>query len=55
MLRTFGIEQSFFAQSKNSTHFQITKVPNNIKWRVYMYVDMAKKDQKRREVLKAAT
>ena len=54
-LRSRGINKSFFSTSKRATHFDINKIPNNLKWLLYQQVKMLTENQHRSQMISDMT
>jgi len=49
-----GVEKNFFSHAKKSVHFDITKLPNELKWKLYIHVKMTKDNNDRQRLIKSA-
>lgn len=54
LLRKQGIDKSFFSRSKKATHFDIDKLPNELKWRLQMYVKFTQENNARNKKMETA-
>jgi hypothetical protein len=54
LLRTGGIEKNFFSHGKKIVHFDIAKLPNELKWKLQMHVKMTKENNARQQIITCA-
>ena len=54
LLRGGGINKEFFSHGKKAVHFDIAKLPNELKWKLSMYLKMTKENNERQKLIDIA-
>jgi len=44
LLRKGGVKKNFFSNSKKVLHFDLSKLSNELKWKLKMYAELAAKN-----------
>lgn len=55
LLRSKGVTEKFFSRSKKATHFDIEKIPDDVKWVLYMNVQMLEENKSRNKIISDLT
>lgn len=55
LLRASGISKEFFSCSKKATHFDIAKLPNELKWKLILHTEMTIENSKRSKIINTAS
>lgn len=49
-----GVSKEFFSHSKKAVHFDIGKLPNELKWKLSMHIKMTKENNERQKLINLA-
>lgn len=54
-LRNNDVDRNFFSKNKRATHFDLLKLPNQVKWKLYKHVKMLTDNNQRSQLISSAT